>query len=66
MTVFGTIIFSVLLAAGIAMAGGQNATGPMSFEPIAGSAYGQQTSAWTEPFLIPEGFSQEKVSDETD
>ena len=24
--------------------------GPMPFEPITGSAYGQQTTNWTEPF----------------
>lgn len=38
----------------------------MGFEPIPGSAYGQVTDAWTVPFIIPEGFSQAKVSDETD
>lgn len=40
-------------------------TGPMSFEPIAGSAYGQARPDWTEPYLIPEGFTQSLVSDET-
>lgn len=40
--------------------------GPMGFEPIADSAYGMLTNAWNEPFVVPEGFSQEKVSDEND
>ena len=39
--------------------------GPMSFEPIAGSAYGQQTAAWTQPFIVPNGCTQRLVSDET-
>ena len=65
-TVLGTIIFSVLLLAGIAMAAGRTVRGPMGFEPIAGSPYGQLTADWTEPFIIPDGFSQEKLSDETD
>ena len=39
--------------------------GPMPFDPITGSAYGQQTTTWTEPFLLPEGCSQRRVSDET-
>src|SRR5262245_8444807 len=38
----------------------------MGFDPIAGSAYGQLTNAWTVPFLVPEGFSQYRVSDESD
>jgi sugar lactone lactonase YvrE len=42
-----------------------SATGPMSFEPIAGSAYGQLTNAWIEPFIIPNGFTQQLVLDET-
>ena len=54
-----------MLAVG-AMAGGLTVTGPMAFEPIAGSAYGQQSESWDTPFIIPEGFPQVKVSDETD
>jgi secreted PhoX family phosphatase len=38
----------------------------MRFDPIAGSAYGQTSNNWTEPFIVPAGFSQTKVSDETD
>ncbi|MDP2056525.1 MAG: DUF839 domain-containing protein [Thiobacillus sp.] len=42
--------------------------GPMSFNPIAGSAYGLENDAGitTEPYVIPEGFVQSIVSDETD
>lgn len=39
--------------------------GPMRFHPIAGSAYGIGSASWTEPYVIPAGFSQEMVSDET-
>ena len=44
------------------------ADGPMAFDPIAGSAYGLETdpSIATTPWVIPEGFSQRIVSDETD
>lgn len=41
------------------------ATGPMAFEPIPGSAYGQLTSTWTEPFIVPEGYTQRLVADES-
>ncbi|MHB1189121.1 alkaline phosphatase PhoX [Thiobacillus sp.] len=42
--------------------------GPMSFNPIAGSAYGLEAdpSIATTPYVIPEGFVQSIVSDETD
>jgi hypothetical protein len=57
---------ALLVAAPAVAFGGQTVNGPMGFNPIPGSAYGQTTNAWTEPFIIPEGFSQTKVSDETD
>ncbi len=41
------------------------ANGPFAFEPIDGSAYGQQTAAWDEPLVAPDGFTQELVADET-
>lgn len=58
-----TITVSLLAVSAIAQ---QMIGGPMAFVPIPGSAYGQLTDAWTVPFVIPEGFSQFKVSDETD
>jgi uncharacterized protein len=51
------------LTAGTLPAGASD--GPMEFEPIAGSAYGQGSTSWTQPFVIPDGFSQQLVSDET-
>ena len=41
------------------------AAGPFDFTPIAGSAYGQASTDWTEPYVLPEGYSQSLVSDET-
>ena len=41
------------------------ATGPIGFTPITGSAYGQASTDWTEPYVLPEGYSQSRVSDET-
>lgn len=66
LSVLGTSAITVLLVVGSALAAHQTVNGPMGFEPIPGSAYGQQNAAWTTPFIIPDGFSQEKVSDETD
>jgi hypothetical protein len=41
------------------------ATGPIDFEPIAGSAYGQASADWDEPYLVPEGYTQTLVKDES-
>lgn len=42
--------------------------GPMAFNPIAASAYGLEAdpSIATEPYVIPQGYKQTIVSDETD
>jgi uncharacterized protein len=53
------------LLAGTAGAAAAGATGPMAFEPIDGSAYGQQSTDRTEPLVAPEGFTQELVAGET-
>lgn len=37
----------------------------MAFDPIPGSAYGQASTTWAEPFVVPAGFSQTLVKDET-
>lgn len=42
------------------------ANGPIGFDPIAGTPYATATADWTEPFVIPEGFTQQLVVDETD
>ena len=64
-----TIVVGSLSAAiaSSAALGGQTVNGPMAFEPIAGSAYGQTTSSWGDaPWIIPDGFRQYHVSDEID
>lgn len=43
----------------------QAANGPMNFDPIDGTPYDDASADWTEPFLIPEGYSQSLVADET-
>lgn len=40
-------------------------SGPMDFDPIDGSAYGQEGADWTEPFVVPDGYTQTLVADET-
>ena len=58
-----------LLAAFAAQAhAGSTVNGPMSFDPIAASAYGMESDAdiATAPWRIPEGYVQSIVSDETD
>jgi hypothetical protein len=47
---------------------GSVVNGPMSFDPIAASAYGMEadSSIATAPWVIPEGYVQTIVSDETD
>ncbi|TFC99505.1 DUF839 domain-containing protein [Cryobacterium sinapicolor] len=41
------------------------ATGPFDFVPLAGSAYEQGSTDWTQPYVVPEGFTQTLVHDET-
>ncbi|TNF36473.1 MAG: DUF839 domain-containing protein [Gammaproteobacteria bacterium] len=48
-----------------AYAGKNHKTGPFKFEAIAGSAYDAEWNP-AQPFLIPEGFKQSVVSDESD
>lgn len=57
-------VASFLPVAGVALAG--STSGPVGFEPIAGSAYDDLTDSWSEPFVVPDGYTQSKVSDETD
>jgi hypothetical protein len=59
-------LIGALVPVGVAGAAKPSGNGPMGFEPIGGSAYGQLTDSWVDPFLIPEGFTQSKISDETD
>ncbi|MGZ5373930.1 MAG: alkaline phosphatase PhoX [Aeromicrobium sp.] len=39
--------------------------GPTDFDPISGSAYGQASSDWTVPYVVPKGFTQTMVQDES-
>ncbi len=41
------------------------AGGPMAFEPIDGSAYAQASTSWTVPYVVPAGYDQHLVADET-
>ncbi len=43
----------------------QAAQGPFDFDPIAGSAYGLASDSWTLPYILPDGFSQTMVQDES-
>ncbi|WP_292835122.1 alkaline phosphatase PhoX [Microbacterium sp.] len=37
----------------------------MGFDPIGGTPYSEATATWEQPFVIPEGYSQRMVADET-
>ena len=39
--------------------------GPMSFEPIGGTPYGHASADWDEPFVIPAGYTQSVLVDES-
>lgn len=39
--------------------------GGLGFTPIAGSSYDRLTAAWPEPFVVPAGYEQKRVADET-
>lgn len=56
---------AALAALTAALPGGAATTGPLGFEPITGSAYG---ATWdpTAPWIVPDGYTQEVVSDESD
>jgi uncharacterized protein len=41
------------------------AQGPLDFTPVAGSAHGQASTDWTVPYLVPEGYTQTPVKDES-
>ena len=63
--VTGALCATVLI--GVApIAAANAATGPMGFDPIAGSAYDEASTTWSEPFVVPDGFTQTLVADETD
>ena len=63
-----TLALSLIAAFAAHAHAGSVVDGPMSFNPIAGSAYGMEadSSVATAPWVIPEGYVQTIVSDETD
>jgi hypothetical protein len=63
-----TLVLTLLAAFAAQAHAGSVVDGPMAFKPIAGSAYGMQADPGiaTAPWVIPEGYVQAIVSDETD
>ncbi len=66
-----TLVPRAVIALGLSLPLGLAATpaladrGPMDFQPITGSAYGQTSPDWTDPVIAPQGFTQRLVADET-
>jgi sugar lactone lactonase YvrE len=58
------LVLAALIAIPVVVSAGTTVSGPMGFDPIPGSAYGQLTTTWSVPFIVPAGFSQHLVSDE--
>ncbi|HEX6056849.1 MAG TPA: alkaline phosphatase PhoX [Intrasporangium sp.] len=52
-------------AAAMIPAGATAANGPNRFEPMDGTPYATASADWTDPFVIPSGFTQQLVVDET-
>ena len=65
---YSKLVFALVAAFAAQAHAGAVVNGPMSFNPIAGSAYGMEAdpSIATAPWVIPEGYVQSIVSDETD
>jgi len=63
-----TLVLTLVAAFAAQAHAGSVVDGPMAFNPIAGSAYGMEfdPSVATAPWVIPEGYVQAIVSDETD
>jgi uncharacterized protein len=63
-----TLVLSLIAAFAAHAHAGSVVDGPMSFNPLAASAYGMEADPGiaTEPWVIPEGYVQSIVSDETD
>lgn len=61
------LVASSALALAFAISSGPSASaaGPWNFTPIPGSAYGQASTTWTEPYVLPDGYCQTLVKDES-
>jgi hypothetical protein len=64
-SILATAIAALFMGNAVA---GSTVNGPMAFDPIIASAYGLENSSdiFDAPWVIPEGFTQYIVSDETD
>ncbi len=62
-TSFSAVGIGVVAFGGLAF--GNNFNGPWEYVPIEGSAYGQASTDWTVPYIVPEGYNQWMVQDET-
>ena len=65
---YSKLVLTLIAAFAAQAHAGSVVNGPMSFDPIAGSAYGMEAdpAIATEPWVIPEGYVQTIVSDESD
>ena len=65
---YSKLVLTLVAAFAAQAHAGAVVNGPMSFNPIAGSAYGMEAdpSIATAPWVIPEGYVQSIISDETD
>lgn len=62
-TSFSALGIGVVAFGGLAF--GNTLNGPWEYVPIEGSAYGQASTDWTVPYIVPEGYNQWMVQDET-
>ena len=65
---YAKFIPALLVVCAVQTHAGSVVDGPMAFKPISGSAYGREADASvaTAPWVIPEGYVQAVVSDESD
>jgi len=65
---YSKLVLTLVAAFAAQAHAGSVVNGPMSFNPIAASAYGMDAdpSIATTPWVIPEGYVQSIVSDESD
>ena len=62
-TSLSAVSIGVVALGGLSFA--NNLNGPWEFQPLPGSTYGQASSTWTVPYIVPAGYNQWMVQDET-
>ncbi len=62
-TSFSAVGLGVVAFGGLAF--GQHPHGPWDFQPLEGSAYGQASTTWDVPYIVPQGYHQSMVQDES-